>query len=272
MPVLGLGAEFNLLPPATRVGLRTICFQGIERAMFVVHVLSDEFHVLLRESYLLPDTVRPPSKHAPMDRRSFAVAAHHNLGCSLTEMTRRLDDEVFDVFRDVVEIVEQQRPNELDLASAWINNVYDVCWLSGREILRSLTDLMLALYPEGDGTVDWFEFACNHAAHLHTQLAGFTSDLRYLARILNDFTAVDLREVALDEGALQGLRWSTSTQWPSEWALKIKAASVPVGRGIFEVRSKNTKPTRKCEESNAMKRPITIIGGINSHPRRSLGA
>jgi hypothetical protein len=54
---------------------------------------------------------------------------------------------------------------------------------------------------------------------------------------LNDFTGADLRSVDLAGISLDGLRWSTATQWPSQWGEQVRRDSVQIGDELFEVRA-----------------------------------
>jgi hypothetical protein len=45
---------------------------------------------------------------------------------------------------------------------------------------------------------------------------------------------VDLTHVQLD-----GLRWSSATQWPADWVAQVALDSVEVASDVFEVRRGN---------------------------------
>lgn len=73
---------------------------------------------------------------------------------------------------------------------------------------------------------------------LGTQSADATT-LRRLQDLLNrgadDFIGADLRSASLTGAALEKIRWSTTTLWPTEWQEQIRAASVEIAPGIFEI-------------------------------------
>jgi hypothetical protein len=56
-----------------------------------------------------------------------------------------------------------------------------------------------------------------------------------LTRVADDFTGANLREVFLTGAALEGIRWSSTTLWPTGWQERIRAASVEIEPGIFEI-------------------------------------
>jgi hypothetical protein len=61
---------------------------------------------------------------------------------------------------------------------------------------------------------------------------------RDLDRVRHDFTEADLRGTDLSQVALDGLRWSAATRWPSvAWHARVSRNSVEIAPGIFEVRS-----------------------------------
>lgn len=61
--------------------------------------------------------------------------------------------------------------------------------------------------------------------------------LRTLGRLLNDFTHADLRDTDLNGVSLDGVRWSAATtRWPDRWREQIQRDSVPIRKGIFEIR------------------------------------
>jgi uncharacterized protein YjbI with pentapeptide repeats len=57
---------------------------------------------------------------------------------------------------------------------------------------------------------------------------------------LQDFTKADLRNVDLTGIQLEGLRWSSATQWPANWADQVKLDSVEVAPDVFEIRRGST--------------------------------
>jgi hypothetical protein len=62
------------------------------------------------------------------------------------------------------------------------------------------------------------------------------ADLDYLDSILNDFTSADLRRVDLHGLRLDGVRWSSKTEWPSRWVERIRRISDKIGPDVFMVR------------------------------------
>lgn len=81
------------------------------------------------------------------------------------------------------------------------------------------------------------------ARRLARDLARTTRAIADFHNALNDFTGVDLRRADLDGIPLDGLRWSTKTQWPPQWAEQVRLDSVEVDDGIFEVRGGNRYAT-----------------------------
>ena len=68
--------------------------------------------------------------------------------------------------------------------------------------------------------------ALNHARD-HAFALALAFDELYGA--LNDFTGADLRNADLTGVSLEGLRWSATTQWPSDWVEQIEHGSVEGG-------------------------------------------
>lgn len=66
-------------------------------------------------------------------------------------------------------------------------------------------------------------------------------EIRYVQQVLdhvtNDFVGADLERTSLHGASLEGIRWSTSTRWPADWLERIRAASVEVEPGIFQITS-----------------------------------
>lgn len=75
---------------------------------------------------------------------------------------------------------------------------------------------------------------------LDAVLANLDSALHDLDGALHDFTTADLRRVDLAGVPLEGVRWSSATQWPADWAPQVALASVEVAPDVFEVREGNT--------------------------------
>ncbi|HXV94829.1 MAG TPA: hypothetical protein VD813_16105 [Pseudonocardia sp.] len=104
-----------------------------------------------------------------------------------------------------------------------------------RGVARDLgDDLRRAL----DGAVDLTR-ACARGFGLDASAPADAYDLRcardVLHRIADDFTDADLGAVSLTGVRLDGIRWSSATRWPIGWEDRIRAASVEVGPGVFEV-------------------------------------
>jgi hypothetical protein len=58
----------------------------------------------------------------------------------------------------------------------------------------------------------------------------------------NDFVGADLRDLVLDELDLTGIRWSSTTLWPSlDWYHRIRASSEQIGDDLFEVRGSTAR-------------------------------
>jgi len=66
-------------------------------------------------------------------------------------------------------------------------------------------------------------------------------DIRYLRHVLdrvtNDFVGTDLRSATLDGARLEEILWSESTRWPAGWEEQVRAASVEIEPGIFQITS-----------------------------------
>ena len=61
--------------------------------------------------------------------------------------------------------------------------------------------------------------------------------VRELGRARNDFTTADLRDVDLDSDALNGVRWSDQTRWPSQtWKDQAVRDSTEIEPGVYEIR------------------------------------
>jgi hypothetical protein len=78
---------------------------------------------------------------------------------------------------------------------------------------------------------------------LETVVADLNGVLAELNGALHDFTTADLREVDLSRLQLDGLRWSSATQWPARWATRIALDSVEVAPAVFEVRGRDAYAT-----------------------------
>nr|WP_052478363.1 hypothetical protein [Kibdelosporangium sp. MJ126-NF4]CTQ90871.1 hypothetical protein [Kibdelosporangium sp. MJ126-NF4] len=57
-----------------------------------------------------------------------------------------------------------------------------------------------------------------------------------LDRARCNFVGFDLRRVDLTGRSFDGVRWSSATQWPPEWANQIQRDSVEIEPGLFEIR------------------------------------
>lgn len=57
-----------------------------------------------------------------------------------------------------------------------------------------------------------------------------------LDRARCNFVGFDLRRVDLTGRTLDGVRWSSATQWPAGWANQIQRDSVEIEPGLFEIR------------------------------------
>ncbi|MGH3899240.1 MAG: hypothetical protein ACRDTA_13575, partial [Pseudonocardiaceae bacterium] len=71
---------------------------------------------------------------------------------------------------------------------------------------------------------------------LHAGLADLEDVITDLDDALHDFTTADLRNVDLTGIRLDGVRWSSATQWPTDWEAQITLDSVEVAPDVFEVR------------------------------------
>lgn len=88
---------------------------------------------------------------------------------------------------------------------------------------------------------------------LHRDLDRTSRLLTDLYHALNDFTGADLRTVNLAGIPLDGMRWSSATQWPPQWVEQVWLNSVPVGKKLsvsvndklklYEVRGRNRDVT-----------------------------
>ncbi|MGH3511186.1 MAG: hypothetical protein ACRDYB_04375 [Acidimicrobiales bacterium] len=67
-------------------------------------------------------------------------------------------------------------------------------------------------------------------------LTDLNSVLADLNDALHDFTAADLRDVDLTHVHMDRLRWSSATQWPTDWVAQVELDSVEVAPDVFEVR------------------------------------
>ena len=63
-----------------------------------------------------------------------------------------------------------------------------------------------------------------------------TEALGLLKQATTDFAGADLAAVDLDGVPLQGLRWSSTTQWPPGWEEPIRQASVQLKADLYEIR------------------------------------
>ncbi|MEU0879251.1 hypothetical protein ABZ345_11685 [Lentzea sp. NPDC005914] len=76
-----------------------------------------------------------------------------------------------------------------------------------------------------------------HTLDLH-DIAALTSLHRALSRMLNALTSMvgaDLTSADLQGVPLVGVRWSTSTRWPSDWRGWVRDNSAEVLPGVFEI-------------------------------------
>ncbi len=68
------------------------------------------------------------------------------------------------------------------------------------------------------------------------EIAGVTTqDVETLRTAVNDFTGADLRDVDLTDVLLDGVRWSTTTEWPSRWIEQVERSSAYLGDGVYEI-------------------------------------
>jgi hypothetical protein len=65
-------------------------------------------------------------------------------------------------------------------------------------------------------------------------------DVRRMLHSVDDFIGADLEGADLTGVALEGIRWSDATRWPGGWREAIRRSSVPVGGGVYEIRSGGT--------------------------------
>lgn len=63
-----------------------------------------------------------------------------------------------------------------------------------------------------------------------------TTAITKLKTAATDFTGADLTAVTLDGVQLRGIRWTTTTAWPSGLEPVIHDASTGLGNGTFEIR------------------------------------
>ncbi|MGH3941723.1 MAG: NACHT domain-containing protein [Pseudonocardiaceae bacterium] len=70
---------------------------------------------------------------------------------------------------------------------------------------------------------------------LDARLAELQGVLTELEDALHDFTTADLRNIDLVGVQLEGVRWSSVTQWPADWAVQVARDSVEVAPDVFEV-------------------------------------
>lgn len=63
-----------------------------------------------------------------------------------------------------------------------------------------------------------------------------TSAHEIFVQLGSDFQGADLRDAELDSVPLTGIRWNTSTLWPTGWTDRIRRASEEVAPGVFLVR------------------------------------
>jgi hypothetical protein len=57
-----------------------------------------------------------------------------------------------------------------------------------------------------------------------------------LVEAVTDVTGDDLTQVDLRGVPLEGLRWSDRTRWPIEWKEQIRAGSIEISPGLYEIR------------------------------------
>ncbi|MFI5851772.1 hypothetical protein ACIA7R_28765 [Micromonospora chalcea] len=58
---------------------------------------------------------------------------------------------------------------------------------------------------------------------------------RRIDGLRSDFVGADLRNAPLSSINLSGVRWSSTTQWPPEWAGHVRRTSIVIGPDLFEV-------------------------------------
>jgi len=93
-----------------------------------------------------------------------------------------------------------------------------------------------------DAVVQVLSLVCIHLADMAiTDLDDVLRDLdgvfSDLDDALNDFSTADLRSVDLHTVQIEGLRWSSATQWPAEKVARVMRDSVEVVEGVFEMRN-----------------------------------
>lgn len=60
--------------------------------------------------------------------------------------------------------------------------------------------------------------------------------LEQVADVGDNFIGADLRAARIQDVAdLNGIRWSSSTSWPTQWANRIRAISIEIESGIFQI-------------------------------------
>jgi hypothetical protein len=156
----------------------------------------------------------------------------HDLTLDLRNLTLDLRNLTLDLDRDLalasdlaLTLTRDLRNRDLALASA-LNLALDRDLDRGRDLIRDRDrDLASDLIRDLD---------------LDAVLADLDGALHDLDGALHDFTTADLREVDLTGVPLEGVRWSSATQWPADWAPQVALASVEVAPDVFEVREGNT--------------------------------
>ncbi|MGV9676385.1 hypothetical protein ACWDSJ_13980 [Nocardia sp. NPDC003482] len=224
--VLGLNQELQLLSWMDRLRLNASCREPLLRAMVGVHRLADGFDSLLRREGLLADGVER--------RRVISEVSSYELLQAVERLNDGLDDNVFDAFREAVELTEQRANIEFDLGVAWINNTHEVLWRSGRKIISRLGCLR-SLAGGRQNVSHWFDEVKHHCRYLRAQLYDYSRDLQFLAEILTDFTHADFTEANLHDVELDGVRWSDDTLWPDSWRDHVSQRSFVASPGVFEV-------------------------------------
>ena len=213
-------------------------------ALMVVFDLSSAYARIRADSRPNARALGDDLEHAAVHIENILVPEHiENVHTSF--VIRRLEGELASASKLVIDLASGTDPKRSrDLA----HRLDRACFIA-RELAHRLSS-NLARDLISDPTCDIaaglacdldraFNRAVEGAATLTVTMTALARDFD---RALHDFTKEDLRGIDLSRLSLEGLRWSESTQWPSnDWKTQVLSDSVEVEPGVYVVRGGNTK-------------------------------
>ncbi|WP_158289918.1 hypothetical protein [Micromonospora sp. S4605] len=153
--------------------------------------------------------------------------------------------------RDVVRALDLDLARDFDLAREIAREIVRNLDAAGDPALaRDARRLFLAI-NEASYRISYRRFASAQNLDLdraHDLAHDLASDLAHdlateIDRAQCDFVGADLRSlrnVPLISGFLYGVRWSSGTQWPAQWAERIRRDSAEIGPDLFEIQPGST--------------------------------